>query len=97
MIIEEDTDGFIRQLETKAIFVGVVNPLGNEGRPLLAHCNVGVVPGRHHVEGVEDGLVQGAGPGLQFWLLGSDWEHVAGVEVRVGLVLLLVRQGEAEH
>ena len=79
VIIEEDTHRLIGQLEPEPVLVGVVDPLGDEGGSLLAHRDVGVVPGRHDVQGVEDGLVQGAGPGLEFRLLGSDWRDVGGV------------------
>ena len=36
VIIKEHSNGFIRQLESEAVFVGVVNPLGDEQRALLA-------------------------------------------------------------
>ena len=103
VVIEENTDRSVGELEAEPVLVAVVDPLGDEERPLLDEAEAGLWPGLagHHTQRVEDGVIQTRGPGLQLGLL-VDTDMVLGAivnKIAVGPImtlLLLVRQTEAE-
>ena len=58
MIIKEDSNRFVRKLETKPVFVGIIYPFSDEEWTLLAAAQQRILLGRHGVESGEDSIVQ---------------------------------------